>query len=174
MVTRVRQTSSSALVSAAQRTARPLMKNDCDLDHLLGGLLAVHGKHRVPELAVAEAVVHRLAVADVAHGHVRVAHQHAGHGVRHQPALVAGLLQKRPPHRQVVEQALHHEGGALGAADLLHAQVLPAVDVQPNAGLLPLRAGGHLHMGHRCDGRQRLAAKAQRADVVELLGALQL
>ena len=144
-----------------------------DLDHLLR-LLAVHGEQRVAQIAVAKAVVDRGAVVDKAHRHARIADQQPRDRVADQTALVGRLLQKCPAHGDVVEQVAHDKRRAIRAADLLHAQVLPAVDMDPRAGILTPRARRHLDVRDRRDRRKRLAAEAEGPDVVELVRRLQL
>ena len=145
-----------------------------DFEHALRRLATVNGEHRVAQIPVAEAVVDGSAVVDEAEGYTGIPQDHARHGIADQRALVLRLFQKCPPHGDVEEQVAHDDGRPLGAADLAHGHILSALDAQARAGLLLFGARAHLHAGDGGDGRQRLAAKAERADIVELRRVCQL
>ena len=126
------------------------------------------------QIAVAKAVVDRAAIVDEAERDLRTAEDHARHRVVDERALILCLPQKRSSHGNVEEQIAHDDGRPLRAADLAHGHVPPALHVQPRSRFLRLGARGHLHAGDGSDGRQRLAAKAERANIIQLLGSDQL
>ena len=73
-------------------------------------------------------------------------------------------LQEFPARRSVVEQLLYLDGGALRATGLAHHRPLAAFDRDKRARLTFPGQRRQADAGHRPDARQRLAAKAERAD----------
>ncbi len=83
-------------------------------------------------------------------------------------------LQKLAPRRQVVEEVAHLDGGALGRADLDGRGHRAAVHANLRAALLPARARPQHEVRHRRDRRQRFAAKTEREDGRQIVGAADL
>ena len=103
-----------------------------------------------------------------------MAQRQVGHNAGHGAALGAVLSHKLHAGGRVVKQIAHADGGALGTAGVAHLTGHAAVQMQHGAALAAPLAGENIHMGYGADGRQRLAAKAQRADGVQVVGGAQL
>ena len=83
-------------------------------------------------------------------------------------------FQELPPRRQVVEDVVDLDDGALRRAHFRDRGHGPAVDAKLGSALLAPRARAQHEVRHRRDRRQRLAAKAEGDDRGEILGAPQL
>ena len=90
------------------------------------------------------------------------------------PALGGIAAQEFEPGRDIVEQVLDADRRALGVAAPLAAHHVRALDAQARAGRLALGAGGQRDLRDGGDAGQRLAAKAQRVDVIQVLDLAQL
>ena len=77
-----------------------------------------------------------------------------------------GLFQELAAHRRVVEQLLHHEGGALGAGGILNVQDVAALVAHGQAHILAPGPGLAGDFRYRRDGGQRFAPEAQRPHAV--------
>ena len=102
-------------------------------------------------------------------GHVGPAHREPAHHVADRLGLGAVGLEKLEPRRRRVEQVADFDARALAQRGGLGLRFLAAVDLdRPGVRLagVPRR---DRKPRHRTDRRQRLAAKAERADVVEVV-----
>ena len=145
-----------------------------DGDHLAESVLAVQAKQGGIQLAVAHAVVDGLALTDEAERDLRVGQDQPEHIVRHQPGLDGGLFQELPADGGIIEQILHHEGGAHRRSGLPDVGKLAALHLTAHAELRVGGLGGAGHFRYRRHGGQCLAAEAQRVDAVQLRFRLQL
>ena len=134
-----------------------------DLHHIQCHLPPQNGIDGAVELAVAGGDEHLLPVAEktIAHGGVgQRLPLHHGVDLR---ALGGVALHELQPGGGVVEQVADDDGGALWAAGLLSADDGPALQPQADAGGPP-SAGEQVDTADGGNGRQRLAAEAQRPD----------
>ena len=145
-----------------------------DRDHLPESVLAVQAEQGGIQLAVAQAMIDRLALADESERDFRVGQNQPEHIVRHQPGLNGGLFQELPADGGVIKQILHHEGGAHWRGGLTDVGKLAALHLTAHAELRVGGFGGAGHFRHCRHGGQRLTAKAQRVDAVQLRFRLQL
>jgi hypothetical protein len=95
------------------------------------------------------------------------------HHLERPPQLGRGGLQELAAGGDVEEQAADVEGGAAGPGERLRRPHPAALDQHPVA-IPRLLGGGHLDLGHRGDGGQGLAAKAQGGDPLEVVEAADL
>ena len=78
-------------------------------------------------------------------------------------------LQELAPRREVVEDVVDFDDGALRRADLDDRRDRAAVDANLGAALLPFRARAQHEVRHRRDRRQRLAAEPERQNGGQIL-----
>ena len=145
-----------------------------DGDHLTESVLAIQAEQGGVQLTVAHTVVDGFALTDEAERDLRVGQDQPEHIVRHQPGLDGGLFQELPADGGIIEQILHHEGGAHRRGGLTDVGKLAALHLTAHAELRVGGLGGAGHFRHRRHGGQRLAAEAQRVDAVQLRFRLQL
>ena len=141
-----------------------------DFEHAFRSLAAIDGEDGMAQIAVAKAVVDRAGVVDEAEGYIGIPEDHPRHRIADERAFILRLFEKGPTHGDVEKQIAHDDGRSFRATDLAHAHILSTFDDQARAGILLFCSGGHLYAGDCGDRRQRLAAKAERANIVELRG----
>ncbi len=92
--------------------------------------------------------------------------------LRHQPRHLGRFgrigLQELAPRRQVEEQVTHLDRGAFRRPDVMRLTRLTAVDADLDAGQRAARPGAHREVRDRRDAGQCFAAKAERADAVQV------
>ena len=145
-----------------------------DGDHLAESVLAIQAEQGGVQLTVAHTVVDGFALTDEAERDLGVGQDQPEHIVRHQPGLNGGLFQELSADGGVIEQILHHEGGAHRRGGLTDVGKLAALHLTAHAELRVDGLGGAGHFRHCRHGSQRFAAKAQRVDAVQLRLRLQL
>ncbi len=102
-------------------------------------------------------------------GDIRPAHPQPANHIADRLAFGAVGLKKLKAGRRGVEQVAHLDPRAVAERRGLHIGLLAAVDLDGPGMRLAGVPGGDRKPRHRADRRQRLAAKAQRADVVEIV-----
>ena len=135
--------------------------------HLLRCLAAVYGQRGMTNIAVAVAVIDGAAVADEAHGRAGVAQYEPRDHIGDHARLRGWLFEEAAPHGRIEEQVAHDDGRSLRAPRLGHVHNAAALDLQLQSGIAAFLACGHRNARHRRDGRQRLAAEAQRHNVAQ-------
>ncbi len=132
------------------------------------------GVNGVLQLAVARRVQHLCAVPQQPEGHIGVAQRQLGDDGGGRRTLGAVLFHEFHAGGGVEKQVADDDGGThrtTGGGDLLrHA----ALQMELRALLRLRQTGEHVHPCYGGDGRQRLTAKAQRADGVQVIGGTQL
>src|SRR5262249_51632164 len=88
--------------------------------------------------------------------------------------LARRRAQELPPRRRIEEELADLDAGAGRRARRLEGQVLAAAHAEPGAGVDAVEPGPDLALGRGGDGRQRLAAEAERRDGEEILFAADL
>ena len=143
--------------------------------HLARHLQAVNLDQHVVQLAAARGLKDQLAVADQAEAAFRVGQRVAGDDLQNVPGLGGSLFEELEAGRHVGEQVLHgdHRAGrpALG---LRGSRSWPsATRNSVPAGSIG-RCGQQRHLGHRADAGQRLTAKTERGEMIQVAGGRDL
>ena len=154
-----------------------------DLDSgRLGAYLQEIGRRVAPVKAVddvlqgvvARGVHAHLPVHNELEGYAGVRQGHVLDQVAHRAGLRGGGAQEFLPCGHVVEKIPHDEGAALRGADLLKADLLPALYPVPAAHQGAGRLRDELHLGHRADARERFAAESQGRNAQKLVSGADL
>ena len=142
--------------------------------HLVHGaehFAPVDAEHGGGQLAVARGVIERLALTDVAEGHVRAGQNQPHHQVGHIACLRDRLFEEFQAHWGVKKEVADDKRRAFGAGGFFDGLNRSAVVLHLDAALVCLRACCAGDMRHRCDGRQRFAAETQRLDAEQIIRA---
>ena len=129
-------------------------------DQALCEITAVDGVDRRQELCISRGTQNGLLVFDISQRDLGVRQRDLVDDVRYGVALRHIGLEEFHAGGHVVEQVADDEGGAVGTADVLKADLLAALDQIACAGLFLTRFGDQLEVGHGGYARQRLSAKA--------------
>ena len=145
-----------------------------DRQHLPRHLQPIHLDQHVVQLAAAGGLEDQLAVADQAEAAFGVGQRVAGDDLLDVGGLGGRLLQELEAGGHVGEEVLHRDQRAGRSAARLAADLAALGQADQRAGLLVARACEQRHLGDRCDAGQRLAAKAERAEMAQVVGGRQL
>ena len=140
------------------------------VDQLAGDVAAVYAQRRGAQVAVAGAGIDLPVVVREADGDLGVGEDHAQDHVGHARALGRRLFEEFAAHRRVVEQLARDDRRALRTGRVGDGRDDAALVDHARARLVAARARGHGDLRDRGDGSQRLAAKAQRAQVEQVVG----
>ena len=121
------------------------------------------------QLPIAGGDVLQFALTDKFEADFRVAQGYMRHDIGHKGTLAGIFFQELHPGWRVIKQVPYPDGGTHTAGTRLHGLLFPALNMVDGSALRIRRPGQHLHTGHTGNGSQRLAAKAQRMDVGQVI-----
>ena len=136
--------------------------------HLLRGLAAHDGIDRAEELAVAGRGELLLPVAQHAHGDLRMGQRKALHRAEHGGGLHGVALHELHARRCIVKQVTHEHGRAVRTARLAALRHDARLEMQTRAEGRVRRLRQHVDARDGGNGRQRLAAEAERVDGLQI------
>ena len=144
------------------------------LDHIRGHFLAEHTEYRCDQLSLAVRRKYLLAVADQRERNLRMGERRVLYHTQNIACLGEVLFEELHACRCVVEQVAYHNGRALRTAGLLLCLNIPCFKVQVQTCDRICLTGKQVDTGDRRNRCQRLAAKAQRTDGIQILLGAQL
>ena len=132
-------------------------------------LPAVNTVDDLPKVPVSRGMETHVPIDQELKGHVRPGQRHVLHQVGYIASFRRRGFQKFFPHRRVEKEFAHDHRGTLRRADLGKLLFRAALQPVMDAGKGSLCFGDQFHHGNRRDAGKRLAAKAQAAQMIQIL-----
>ncbi len=142
-----------------------------DIQHFPGDVHAVKRRQHIQKPPVSRRFQCRPPVMDKAKGNIRIRHRKFPDHLRDARGLRALRFEKFFPRGHIIEKIRHanrRPHRCAGRRDFLDVS---ALDLQDGRALRFLCARRHRHFGYAGDTGQRLSAKTERRDVINLVDA---